>query len=81
MKVENDAVDPVGLVAIIILCGVVSLCLQGCGYALVRIPQPGERVSITTEQRVQSVYETALDVAEDQVNPVSRLRQVYERRR
>lgn len=60
----------VGIIISLGLWAVIVVTLSGCGYALVRIPSAGERVSITTEQRVQSAFETAIDVAEGQVDPV-----------
>ena len=64
-----------GLIISAILWAGIIVLLSGCGYALVRIPSAGERVSITTEQRVQSAFETAIDVAEGQVDPVGLYRQ------
>ena len=64
----------VGLAISVILWALIVVLLSGCGYAFVYV-QPdeyGDRVSLMKEKksRVDSVYETAIETAESQVDPV-----------
>lgn len=76
MKVveETQGVDPIGAVFVIILAGILSLLLTGCGYALVKIPEPGQRVSIAAEQRIQSAFETGIETVADEAPTLARFR-------
>lgn len=77
-KVVQYADEAIGLGDIILVAALVAACcyLSGCGYALVKIPEPGMRTSITTEQRIQSAFETGVEsYAEGQVDPAAWIRQ------
>lgn len=75
-KPEGNPLDIIAAIGVV----AAALYMSGCGYALVPVPSnPGQRISLTNEQRMDALYRTAMDVAEDQVDPVNLLQRTRRR--